>query len=1369
MKAVPVLDSIYARVDILDLINNEFTCVGSLYFLGEGSKHVKTANDINLKNKQLLAAIGAEAIKQIGTKASISGGDEWDELDELDFEELLNTEEIPIVESKNNAKLSSMKGDSFHDLVLYSKDKAHDIFEKIALTSGIAPWKQYIWAQSISRSITGDEVSIMSYWSSAVRTIEGYPIDGRRTANVHAEATMGAVAVNKVVIVQCVNLDSIIGNKSKLQLIARTDSESFELIHANAIQRFFPLMSLPVFNQYLIDEELIPTKFEDYIFDKSAVLGRYKKLDKLIPALNAQRQITIDSSDLLTITTTGMVLAKNYGDQLKRVDTLSLFQKINITTRPNVAAIDLYMYDDERRAVRLRKLQHRDQYRASNDQSLVLAGLQTRRGLILSRSMVITLLPRKEYETITLVVDSSCGIWIRTKPSQTFTFSKAAFLEFITPIIDPIIKEINSIEIAYTSHERFTLLGDPAGFTYNVLSSSSKITFMFPVAYSKLVDVCVDKLLSTGLIVPLTLDWNKKQRATTSFMINYGVAQAATLLVRPSIDIKDVNGVAVMSLSNLDVDETALYIDIIGRIVLQNRKVLEMSANDQTQLSTVDPLLFRPKLSADAYSRICQKKFQPVVADAKDKKAVEYYNFTFNRPEYYKCPNNHAPELGFIQGRHEQGYCLPCCRKTPQTNIKEVKKTCIANEAVQETKTSTYKIEYPIPEITNTKIMDRRISLPSYVTQLLGLQDVVANGSVLASHNTVRDGILPETKSYLQTAVIIAALEDHTEKPMYKSHREFVLDLIATIKQPINQVKIMKNKIISERFATPQALINTIEDQYIKMTILDTQEQLSAVEWNDIIIFLANCMGMNVLLLSDSRLPTKGIEIDNLNDIDTSRPTFVLLKRINLEWSMQYHNTRALYLPITKNAFKVYHKSALVFERLDTVRALTKLKRIVSGSVLKVFNKQFNVERIREMVSAFKQYKLLDEISEQKIAVIGVGKSQLISTIFTAATTVEPQLIDSKPTASMNDLMSFITDYNQYYLDETENLKKTLATYKMYLQAAVKMNSKYEFIDCKSFLLKLQRFIVHDSNVIGAVVGIVDVSKVVSTELLFIKPISMDAAEKAIKKLHQELLGYESRMNIPSIISFPIDLDMFNGKIFKEWIVNPLKAFIKNGAKCMDEDLLVKYNKGIYTNEIYRMVVIEVVKTWSAERNSDLESELLNLVKKGTPPYPQTTIDTIINTIADKLQNYDILLLRVMIMDVFEKINSIDKNLSDVQTRIRAYPGLNGFDLRNVYKMPPKGISKKLDDIINERCIAVSEYPKFDTNVSVAEQRRLFYKNGKLMIHNDLMKDIKAMLLSDLTNPFRRDYVLHMQLSESSFSDIRPHIGELIYVQHIKE
>lgn len=94
------------------------------------------------------------------------------------------------------------------------------------------------------------------------------------------------------------------------------------------------------------------------------------------------------------------------------------------------------------------------------------------------------------------------------------------------------------------------------------------------------------------------------------------------------------------------------------------------------RLQERDPNLYDLKKydpAARVYSMLCQAKHQPHIytpeeaaaLPAKERAAlVRYWNFTEQRPAYYRCPMAAYPHVSFRAGQHPLGYCLVCCRRS---------------------------------------------------------------------------------------------------------------------------------------------------------------------------------------------------------------------------------------------------------------------------------------------------------------------------------------------------------------------------------------------------------------------------------------------------------------------------------------------------------------------------------------------------------------------------------------------------------------------------------------------------------------------------------------------------------------------------------
>lgn len=118
------------------------------------------------------------------------------------------------------------------------------------------------------------------------------------------------------------------------------------------------------------------------------------------------------------------------------------------------------------------------------------------------------------------------------------------------------------------------------------------------------------------------------------------------------------------------------YTDDI-ELTLVSKNTNNMQHKSQ-RLKVIDPVRFdfaESLLSGNRYSKICQKKFHPLVYTDKEAEELKLKpsvsvgklpNLSKENEDYvwFKCDTKEAPYLGFITGEHpdDPDICLPCCR-----------------------------------------------------------------------------------------------------------------------------------------------------------------------------------------------------------------------------------------------------------------------------------------------------------------------------------------------------------------------------------------------------------------------------------------------------------------------------------------------------------------------------------------------------------------------------------------------------------------------------------------------------------------------------------------------------------------------------------
>ncbi len=100
------------------------------------------------------------------------------------------------------------------------------------------------------------------------------------------------------------------------------------------------------------------------------------------------------------------------------------------------------------------------------------------------------------------------------------------------------------------------------------------------------------------------------------------------------------------------------------------------------KLRQYDPALYAISDASgkNIYSKISQEQFQPVIYSEREVEQLpknirarlfKYWNFTYNEPIWYDCPNRAYPNIRFIVGKHPLNYCIPQCKKK-SSNMGEV-------------------------------------------------------------------------------------------------------------------------------------------------------------------------------------------------------------------------------------------------------------------------------------------------------------------------------------------------------------------------------------------------------------------------------------------------------------------------------------------------------------------------------------------------------------------------------------------------------------------------------------------------------------------------------------------------------------------------
>lgn len=1348
---------IYARIDVLTLADDRssFTPKSSLYMLGNAVGTTKTVEDVRVSNRKLVSKLGIAAVKEMSndeTSTKAGGDGEWEELDDQDFEDLLNGNYDGVVRMSSNTRSSSKTAEPkqvrLSELRFVSSDSMKDVQQKIAVVSGISPYELYAWCINANRSIVSlSEISIVKFWAGCSYFIEGIPVDYIANRRVATGPTTvdELLPTSSTLEFHCVSLRDLISTqRTKLSFLMQSDTTSFEIVYENFVSVFFPSLSLAAFAQLINDPDSLESMFPALAFNRTTLTKTLVYRAELLKQLLMDKNDSVQR-DLVSVSATKLVVAAEFpGAVTQRVSVEDLFNGVNVNDLPYVKYIDIYRSDAHRRDIRVRKVSQRSWI--SNESSWRGSVRDWRKLPFVS----ISVLPTDFYQTMEIIIDQQGNVRIEINARPGKQVSQDGLLLEISKLADGVLSKLNQVTHAFFTRDRLpTIDGTSSIVSYSVILSSSVITFASRVSYTKLLDLFANTFIKAGIIRPLIYQ-SQLGRNSSNYEISYANSSndESSLIV-----VTNTNGIAAVSMNNISSKNEQFHLTLMIRLIERHHETLANSISNG-KLTTVDPVLFRDREVSRGYSRICQKKFQPVVASANDKRSTKYHNFTFDRPEYYRCPNKYAPYLGFLKDKHSLGHDLPCCRKTPYINPVNEK----IDVADAEDRYKLYEIDYPSIHTSNDKISGRRFTLPAYVNRLLGLENAVVGGA--DSHRIYSKRSANEKSQ--SVVLMISSITNDKGNLKYKSVRDLVVDLIAMIKCPGSFADLMREKIIGKRFPTAFSLVNAIEDVFVRTTIVRRNYSiLSKAEWNDLMITLINRIGGNILLLSDSRDPNKGIEIENIHQIDPTRPVLIILKRSYSDVDNYTQDTPAIYFPVIPSDYRSRTVTEVPLPPFEISNSLTKLLSMATTSSDLIFEKQFTDANCQSFAETSRSYSVVNNIDDRKLIIINVNKKPLISSVATLKiTTADSPRTELIPRASIHDLVKFVENYNTYVMNDTPNLKNVLQEYRSYLKLALATNGKYDYPDLSAFILKVRDFIVVDGSVIGARVDVASSTATVATEVIFCASSSKKVVDTLIDKAHTSVLKYQQNLSASAIVTSAFAQRLTDSKTstaFIQWDTHPLD--LKAIPSC-GKSLESAYHEGMYMSHIYQEFAKAVLFKWGQESPTDLIEVITSEIKrKKGLPIGQTTLERIYKIVDETLPHYDPTIVRIAVDEFAREINETEKSTKAVDEKAQTFSLFEKFAVRNVHRLSRQEIVTSITRLTKSIGREVDKYPLVEPPAS----NWLFHKN-KLLIHKSARTALIDALVSDLTNPFRRDYVTNIVVTSSYVRGLTPREGEVIYV-----
>lgn len=317
---------------------------------------------------------------------------------------------------------------------------------------------------------------------------------------------------------------------------------------------------------------------------------------------------------------------------------------------------------------------------------------------------------------------------------------------------------------------------------------------------------------------------------------------------------------------------------------------------NKISLRNIDPIIFDAE-----YSRICQKKYQPVVIDKDEiskyepSRYVKYKNQFTNDDEYYYCPNSQFPYIKFLKGIHN--YCLPCCKQKNNAQFpsyKKIHESCLKEYIYKEDDDNNNQY---ITNYAHHIFSDRIMKLPTSLNFLnldIDKYYVYAPKRMLQNHN-------------VDIIFILAYILNKTED-------ELIIDMIKHLKKNTYIYYTLITQITNNLYATFDDFVQSILNIFIYKEVSNTFIDFNLIFMQLSIFYNIKCIILNnntFLTMQSSSIPNltdnyKKIFIieeegyhNLIIDLNASKTTF----NFNDDITQQFINITNIF----KSDFKQYH------------------------------------------------------------------------------------------------------------------------------------------------------------------------------------------------------------------------------------------------------------------------------------------------------------------------------------------------------------------------------------------------------------------------------------------------------------------------------
>jgi hypothetical protein len=731
--------------------------------------------------KGWVSRLGLEAQKTGGADKESMGslGDEIDvdislgDLDEIDVELLIPENDVEDAEAKGalqvsaetsvKSKLSvaSCSVEFVFKTQVYPADNVMDLKHKVYLETGIPPYRQHLWFRHKNKAHACaythrtfkhvnpvDIESLGPFYrgeTPEANVIEGIPVDTRAYGekehlSVIARDTFRLLVTNYETYQTneyfLVDLNALVDPQRLWEKLGK-DRGQLEMVYYGFVAIYFPMLTFPVFLEYLKNENQLSQSFPELAPDLAHLKSKVGIMGSVTDEAYLARDQAKTIAKKLHSSIVGTVVSiTNYQQDIDILLVLrNVFDILPLSATVTYCKADLL---HKGRRVILSKA--------------YLNEPAPREALPMNSLMVKVKIAPDTHEHMRLIFFKNGNYIIRTSWREESHMDFKKITASVASRVNPIIARINAAGDQVKHHACTIAPVGPA----NIQFTETAFVFYYDDAVTEArYQVFKRTLLDMergGIIAPrdkvsgsedyyfrrgmYKFDPTRLEKAVATtnnyeYLSNAVVHHKWTALFERTrlFQVSNISSKLKITISGVrdEVENSIFFIYLMGMLKAYTATAHQIKAElaetlrnrSKRALRTLklqDPLLYdfkRIYKSEVIYSKICQKPYQPLIlseeeagqlSEEKASRAVKYWNFTKEAPAWYSCPNPKYPHVKFIVGQHPKGFCIPCCKKIPMgsnVNVKkqEIHRTCMTDyrfmgKKVSLTKGSNYIATY---------------------------------------------------------------------------------------------------------------------------------------------------------------------------------------------------------------------------------------------------------------------------------------------------------------------------------------------------------------------------------------------------------------------------------------------------------------------------------------------------------------------------------------------------------------------------------------------------------------------------------------------------------------------------------------------------